>query len=74
MMAEKKSVEKRTIFNKEGVLDALYNEYGMNIALAERTSHDTRINYRNKAEGLLQAIRIVEGFEDNAPDGKLEGE
>lgn len=46
-----------------GILDALYQEYGKYVSLAERTSHNTRMAYRDKADGMLKAIRVVEGFE-----------
>ena len=52
------------------ILDALYNEYGKYIALAERTSHNTRWDYKNKAEGVLTAIRTVEGFDMEYVDRK----
>lgn len=44
------------------ILDSLYKEYGQLTALAERTSHDTRIAYRYKANGMLKAIVIVEAI------------
>lgn len=47
---------------KTSILDALYQEYGKCVALAERTSHNTRISYRNKADGILIAIKTIEGF------------
>lgn len=47
---------------RTNILDALYSEYGKYIALAERTSHDTRMAYHDKADGVLRAILIVEGF------------
>ncbi len=42
------------------VLDALYAEYGQMVAAAERTSHNTRMAYHDKADGILKAIMIVE--------------
>jgi len=44
----------------DAIVDKLYAEYGKLMALAERTSHNTRHDYKNKAEGVLMAIRIVE--------------
>lgn len=48
---------------RTGILDALYNEYGRLVALAERTSHNTRMAYHDKADGVLRSIHIVEGFD-----------
>lgn len=48
---------------RTGILDALYNEYGKYVALAERTSHNTRMAYHDKADGILISIRVIEGFE-----------
>lgn len=48
---------------RAGILDALYSEYGKYVSLAEQTSHDTRIAYRNNAKGVLRSIRVVEEFE-----------
>lgn len=46
---------------RDAVLDKLYAKYGELLALAERTSHNTRMAYHDKADGLLMGIRIVEG-------------
>lgn len=48
---------------KTSILDALYQEYGKLVVLAERTSHNTRMAYRDKADGVLTAIRVVEQFD-----------
>lgn len=51
---------------RAGILDALYQEYGKHVALAERTSHNTRMAYHDKADGILKAILVVEQFEAGA--------
>lgn len=51
---------------KASILDALYSEYGKYISLAERTSHSTRMAYHDKADGVLKAILVVEGFDLDA--------
>lgn len=33
------------------------------VVLAERTSHNTRMAYRDKADGVLTAIKVVEQFD-----------
>ena len=54
------AAEKAKEFNKKNVLDALYAEYGQMVVKAERTSHNTRMTYHDKADGILIAIKIVE--------------
>lgn len=44
------------------ILDALYAKYGEHVANAERTTHNTRMAYHDKADGVLTAIRIIEGI------------
>ena len=44
---------------------ALCEEYGKYVGLAEQTSHDTRLKYLQRADGIQRAIEIVRtiGFE-----------
>lgn len=46
---------------KKALLDKLYERYGALLASAARTSSIARNVYQDKSEGLLEAIRIVEG-------------
>lgn len=45
---------------RNSILDALYDEYARLSALADRTSHNTRTSYIDKADGVLSAILIVD--------------
>lgn len=52
--------ERKASSTKNSMLDALYAEYGKLVVLAERTSHNTRMAYHDKADGMLIAIKIIE--------------
>ena len=51
-------------------LDQLYAKYSELLALAERSSHNTRIAYHDKADGVMTAIRIIEGASMQVVEGR----